>query len=98
MNKENKHKTSFRTAEVVTLVLITCIVSLLMGIIISKPNQKQSYELADEEIQNFIEQYNYIVNNYYEEVDKKEVVKVEKIEKKEKNNEIMPVTNNEMVK
>lgn len=29
---------------------------------------------------------------------KKEVVKVEKIEKKEKNNEIMPVTNNEMVK
>ena len=74
MNKENKHKTSFRTAEVVTLVLITCIVSLLMGIIISKPNQKQSYELADEEIQNFIEQYNYIVNNFYEEVDKKELL------------------------
>lgn len=74
MNKENKHKTSFRTAEVVTLVLITCVVSLLMGIIISKPNQKQSYELADEEIQNFIEQYNYIVNNYYEEVDKKELL------------------------
>lgn len=74
MNKENKYKTSFRTAEVVTLVLITCVVSLLMGIIISKPNQKQSYELADEEIQNFIEQYNYIVNNYYEEVDKKELL------------------------
>ena len=74
MNNTNKQKNSFKTAEVITLVLITCVVSLLMGIIISKPNQKQNYKLADEGIQNFIEQYNYIVDNYYEEVDKKELL------------------------
>ena len=70
MNNTNKQKNSFKTAEVITLVLITCVVSLLMGIIISKPNQKQNYKLADEGIQNFIEQYNYIVDNYYKEVNK----------------------------
>ena len=71
---ENKFKPTFKTAEVVTLVFITCVVSLLMGIIISKPNQTQNYELADDEILNFIKQYNYIVNNYYEKVDRKEIL------------------------
>ena len=73
---EKKHNPTFRTAEVITLVIITCVVSLLMGIIISKPNKDQNYELtqADEEIQNFIEQYNYIVENYYGDIDKKELL------------------------
>lgn len=74
--EEKKNTPTFKTAEVVTLVIITCIVSLLMGIIISKTNESQKYELieADAEIQNFIEQYNYIVENYYGEVDKKELL------------------------
>jgi len=73
---EKKHTPTFRTAEVITLVIITCVVSLLMGIIISKPNKDQNYEItqADEEIQNFIEQYNYIVENYYGDIDKKELL------------------------
>lgn len=73
---EKKHTPTFRTAEVITLVIITCLVSLLMGIIISNPNKTQMYELtqADEEIQNFIEQYNYIVENYYGDIDKKELL------------------------
>jgi len=75
-NGEKKSTPTFRTAEVATLVIITCVVSLLMGIIISKPNQSQTYELteADEEIQNFIEQYNYIVENYYGEINKEELL------------------------
>jgi len=73
---EKKYNPTFRTAEVITLVIITCVVSLLMGIIISKPNKDQTYKLtqADEEIQNFIEQYNYIVENYYGNIDKKELL------------------------
>lgn len=73
---EKKHTPTFRTAEVITLVIITCVVSLLMGIIISKPNKEQNYKLtqADEEVQNFIEQYNYIVENYYGDIDKKELL------------------------
>lgn len=77
MKFEEKNNTpTFKTAEVVTLVIITCIVSLLMGIIVSKTNESPTYELiqADAEIQNFIEQYNYIVENYYGEVDKKELL------------------------
>ena len=72
-NGEKKHTPTFKTTEVVTLVIITCTVSLLMGFLISSPKETQKYELieTDEELQNFIEQYNYIVDNYYGEIDKK---------------------------
>lgn len=76
-NSKQKKTPTFKTAEVVTLVIITCIVSLIMGIIISKPDKTKDYKLvaADEEIQEFIEQYNYIIDNYYGEVNKKELLK-----------------------
>ena len=75
-NGEKKHTPTFKTTEVVTLVIITCTVSLLMGFLISSPKETQKYELieTDEELQNFIEQYNYIVDNYYGEIDKKELL------------------------
>lgn len=75
MKKEKaKNTNSFKTAEVITLVLITCVVSLLMGYIISKPHRTETYEIADENLQNFIQQYNYIVDNYYEDVDKEAIL------------------------
>lgn len=70
----NKSTNGFKTAEVVTLVLITCVVSLLMGYIISKPHKTEVYEVADENLQNFIKQYNYIINNYYEDVDQEKIL------------------------
>jgi len=77
MKRNKKNKPAFRTAEVITLVILTCVVSLLMGIIISSPKEPEYYELseADKEIQNFLKQYNYIVENYYGEIDKKEILK-----------------------
>lgn len=73
---KNRQGQSFKSAEVVTLVIITCIVSLLMGIIISEPefSSYDEFTKTDSELQNFIEQYDYIVNNYYGEADKKKLL------------------------
>lgn len=73
MKKDKKINPTFKTAEVITLVLITCVVSLFMGFLISE-SDKQEYKPADREVQDFIKQYNYIVNNYYEEVDKAKLI------------------------
>ncbi len=71
MKKEKNN--SFATKEVVTLVIITCIVSFIMGAIFFG-NDKKGTVLLDNNLNNFIEQYNYVVENYYEEVDKKELI------------------------
>ena len=77
MNKKSRKNTPvFRTAEVVTLVLITCVVSLLMGIIICEPNEILSDISNDTtpELQKFIEEYNYIIENYYGQTTEKELL------------------------
>ena len=77
MNKKSRKNTPvFRTAEVVTLVLITCVVSLLMGIIICEPNEILSDISNDTtpELQKFIEEYNYIIKNYYGQTTEKELL------------------------
>ncbi|MEI3529499.1 MAG: S41 family peptidase [Bacilli bacterium] len=67
------NSSAFATKEVVTLVIITCIVSFIMGAIFFG-NDSGSNKLLDNELNEFIEQYDYIVNNYYEDVDKKELI------------------------
>lgn len=67
------NNSTFATKEVVTLVIITCIVSFIMGAIFFG-NDKNTTMFLDKEINEFIEQYDYIVNNYYEAVDKKELI------------------------
>lgn len=67
------NSSAFATKEVVTLVIITCIVSFIMGAIFFG-NDSGSNKLLDKELNEFIEQYDYIVNNYYEDVDKKELI------------------------
>lgn len=71
MKKEKNN--AFATKEVVTLVIITCIVSFIMGAIFFG-NDKKGTVLLDNNLNSFIEQYNYVVENYYEEVDKKELI------------------------
>lgn len=74
MQKDKKNSPSFKTSEVITLVLITCVVSLLMGFLIEKSSKSEEYQLVDSEIQEFINQYDYIVNNYYGDVDKEKLI------------------------
>lgn len=71
MQKE-KH-TPFTTKEVVTLVVITCLVSFFMGSILFL-NDKDDSKFKDSNLDYFIEQYNYIVDNYYEDINKKEII------------------------
>lgn len=64
----------FKTSEVIILLLLTCLVSLLMGgLVVYRINYINSKSI-DNELREFIENYDYVVNNYYEEVDKSKLI------------------------
>ena len=73
--KVNNKKTlpTFKTKEVVFLLLITSIISLIMGGIVIY-NVSLKNENVDSELAEFIKNYDYITNNYYGEVDKNELI------------------------
>lgn len=73
--KVNKRKTVpiFKTKEVVCLLLLTTIISLAMGGIVTY-NVALKGEKVDNDLQEFISNYDYIVDNYYGDVDKTELV------------------------
>ncbi len=73
--KVNKRKTvpTFKTKEVVFLLLLTTVISLAMGGIVTY-NVALKGKKVDDELQEFITNYDYIVDNYYGDVDKTELV------------------------
>ena len=73
--KVNKRKIlpTFKTKEVVLLLVLTAIISLAMGGIVTY-NIVLKGEKVDDELQEFITNYDYIVDNYYGDVDKTELV------------------------
>ena len=73
--KVNKRKIlpTFKTKEVVLLLVLTAIISLAMGGIVTY-NVALKGEKVDDELQEFITNYDYIVDNYYGDVDKTELV------------------------
>lgn len=76
MKKNKKEiRNTFSVKEVIFLLLTTCIVSLIMGYAISdhnKINTKSNEE--DKYLKEFIENYEYILDNYYENVDKNKLM------------------------
>lgn len=70
MSKPNK-KAVFHTTEVVVLIIITCIVGIAMGFFIGKHSENSliSKTPQDEHVTKFLENYQYIMDNYYGEVD-----------------------------
>lgn len=77
--KKNKSIPVFRTSDVALLVLITCVISLLLGGLVSyrfidKKTTASSEDVVDTELQSFIQNYNYIVDNYYTDINKKEML------------------------
>lgn len=67
----------FNTTEVVFLIIVTCVISLIMGWSISngtKLKNNKIYSTDDKELEEFIENYNYILENYYKDIDKKELL------------------------
>ena len=73
--KINKKKNlpTFKTKEVVCLLLFTALIGLAMGGIVTY-NVFLKGEKVDDELQEFITNYDYIVDNYYGELDKTKLV------------------------
>lgn len=67
----------FKTAEVVFLLIITFVITFGMGFLIFYNPDGKNYDIkkADEHIQDFIKEYNYIIDNYYGDIDKEELLK-----------------------
>lgn len=73
--KVNKRKEipTFKTKEVIFLLLLTVIISLTMGGVVTY-NVALKGEKVDEELQEFINNYDYIVDNYYGDIDKTKLI------------------------
>ena len=65
---------TFFTSEVLALLVITMLVSLLMGGIITYKFFINNSEFVDKELQEFINNYEYIIDNYYGDIDKEELL------------------------
>lgn len=74
--KKNVDKFNFK--EVLSLLIVVAFVSLVTGFAIANRILKDKYSITkmnnNEELQTFIENYNYIVNNYYGEVDENKLL------------------------
>ena len=72
---DNKRKLpTFFTSEVLALLVITMLVSLLMGSLITYKFLIGNSEFVDKELQGFIKNYEYIIDNYYGNIDKEELL------------------------
>ena len=70
-----KSKNDFGMFEFVLILVITALVFSLIGYFISKKgNLISENSVATKEIQKFIEEYNYILENYYGDIDKSELI------------------------
>lgn len=72
-----EQKKEFKLSEVIVLIIITLIIGFIIGmslfkVVIEKKDIRVSN--GDPELKKFIDNYNYIVDNYYGELDKKELI------------------------
>ena len=72
VNKK-KDLPTFKTKEVVCLLLVTAIIGLAMGGLVTY-NISLKGARVDDELQEFIENYDYVVDNYYGDVDKTKLI------------------------
>jgi len=74
--KKNIQKPTFKTKEVVCLVVLTTLISLILGSLITYNLyiKKIEYSKADSELQTFLKTYEEINENYYETVDKQKLI------------------------
>lgn len=74
MNIRKKKNNSFKTSEVVFLVLLTCFVSFMMAYLILRNKNTTIKYNNDSSTYKLIEQYQNIVENYYGEIDKEKII------------------------
>lgn len=69
---EKTNNKKFGNKEVVFLIIVTCLISLIVGYSLNNKNNKDTLE--DETLKEFIDTYNEILNKYYENIDRKELL------------------------
>lgn len=83
MKIKKKQDKNFKSKEVVVLLFVTFIISLFLGITISglcvfsidSKNNINDKKISDDEyLKKFIENYEYIVNNYYKKIDREKLI------------------------
>ena len=74
MKNKKKGKATFSTKEVSFLVVITCLLSFVMAMLLFNRNNKKEKNIDDKNLSLLIEQYNYIMDHYYETVDKEKLI------------------------
>ena len=82
IKKEEKNKKSqskrensnFKTSEVIVLLILTSVVSILMGGLIAYKLYFKLGSSVDKELSSFIKNYEYIINNYYDKIDKSKLI------------------------
>jgi len=79
MNDVKESKQQFKLSETVILVVITLLIGFIMGLSVFKVvNEKNELEPTvieyDEYVSKFIDNYNYIVDNYYGDLDKEKLI------------------------
>lgn len=70
-------KPEFKLVEVIIIILITMVIGIIIGYAVTNNFSNEKYEKQirnDEYLQEFVDTYEKIVNEYYEEVDKKELI------------------------
>lgn len=67
-------RNDFNTIEVVAIVFISILFGVVVGSIITYGNKSVSDENVPKELEEFVSTYNNIVDNYYDEVSKKDLV------------------------
>lgn len=77
-NKNNNESKKFSLFEVIVLIILSVTISMSLGMIIvehgHRSKQQKIVEPKDEYLENFVENYNYILNNYYGEVDREKII------------------------
>lgn len=75
MRKSNR-KAVFHTTEVVTLIVLTCVIGIGMGFFLGNREdcKVSSSTIEDEYVKKFLENYQYVTENFYGEVDSKTLI------------------------
>lgn len=75
MKEKNNKSKSFSTNETIILVFIALLIGLTIGFLLFSNNiETKEKKTSDKNLNEFINNYNYIVNNYYENVDKEQLI------------------------
>lgn len=73
--KEVKSKNLFQTSEVIILTLITCVIGIIMGCLVGYNLKKTDHRIYSKDLEEFIKNYNYIVENNIADVSGTDLIK-----------------------